>query len=204
MRMIILLLAVASIVAAEPKPLPREEFTLTDGRTLTGVYDEDAQTLTLDGGKMALALKPEQIKERKAKPIDTLAALNPEAPKPDAKTMTPEEKAAAVEAFKVAQKEEARRRELAEADKMERDADRLVQQAKDRRAQAERDAQAFRKRAQQEGGGASVKRIMSEPVSTRTGASNGAILGLMETAEKLEGQARELRAKAVEKRAAAP
>ncbi len=42
----------------------RETLTLTDGRTLVGYYDEDRQTMTLDGGKVTLRVPPETVQSR--------------------------------------------------------------------------------------------------------------------------------------------
>ncbi len=130
MRYLLLLMLALSLPAAEKKALPREDFTLTDGRNITGIYDEDRQRLTLDGGKMSLTITPDQIKERK--PVDPLAgtALADKPSGPDVKSMTPEQKAAAVAGFQKGQ----RQKEIAElirsAERDEKEAEKLSNQAK--------------------------------------------------------------------------
>jgi hypothetical protein len=95
------LAAILSLAAAEAKPLPREDFKLTDGRTFTGTYDEVTQTLALDGARASLKVAPEMIAERSpAKPFDVLGNEPAPADGVAVKSMTPEEKAAAQERFR--------------------------------------------------------------------------------------------------------
>lgn len=204
MRLPLMLLALCFLLPAEeakPKPLPREEFTLADGRKFVGTYNEDAESLILDGGKMSLKIAPEQIVARKAKPAEAVVA---EPAKVDAKTMTPEEKEAAMAGFRAGQAAAAKAKLLALADQEEREAESYDQKAKSRRDQAARDAEKFQIRCKQEGSNPGIGAILAGPVATKkTNATNGAILGIIDTAKMLEQKAKESRAAAIRLRAEA-
>ena len=200
MRTILLLaLALSLHAAAAPKT---ETFTLTDGRTLVGVYDEGAQTLTLAGGKASLQVRPDQIAERgpakvEAKPEESV----PERAAPQLTEAEKAERARKVgEAAKVAERD----KEIAEAAKAERDAAAYTQKAESRRDQARRDALMFQKRAHQEGHWWEVATILAQPLSVRrTSANNSAILALLVEAKKYDGLAADRLSAAATKRAKA-
>lgn len=80
MRIVLLLLAASLSFAAE---LPVEDFTLVDGRKLSGVYDSETQTLTLQGGVASLKIAADQI-------VDRAPAKVIEAPKAEATATTTE------------------------------------------------------------------------------------------------------------------
>ena len=197
MRTLILLALVLSLSAASAPPV--EDFKLTDGRMLTGVYDEDAQTLTIMGGKASLTVRPDQIVLRaptKSKP-PTLIDPAPDAPP----QMSEEEKTERFRKVGEAAQEADRQKELAEADKADRDAVDYLAKAASRRGQAWRDAVMFRKRALQEGRAWEVESILAHPISLpNTGVTNAAILALMAEGVTYDQLANERRAVAARKR----
>lgn len=75
MRLTLLLcLVLAAAAAAE-----REALTLTDGRTLVGVYDAEAGTVALDG-KAVVKVRTDQVKTRElapARPAPTVSVAQP-------------------------------------------------------------------------------------------------------------------------------
>ena len=197
MRTLILLALVLSLSAASAPPV--EDFKLTDGRMLTGVYDEDAQTLTIMGGKASLTVRPDQIVLRaptKSKP-PTLIDPAPDAPP----QMGEAEKAERFRRMGEAAKEADRQKELAEADKADREAADYLAKAASRRDQARRDAVMFQKRALQEGRWWEIEIILTQSVPLpNTSATNAAILGLMADGVKYDRLAEERRAVAARKR----
>ncbi len=192
MRYLILLSFMISLMAVEPI---REDFVLTDGRKLTGIYNEDKQLLTLDGGKMSLTIAPEQIATRKDH--DILADGDVKS----AKVMTPEEKAKAVEGYKAGQKEAALNALIVQADRADKESVQLLAKAKAWRDKAKVAAESFRKRALAEGDDWSVEAILRGGLVTqRTHANNGAIVGMMKDALRFEQESGEKKQLAKEKR----
>ncbi len=192
MRYLILAIITCSLCAADAKPLPRETLTLTDGRTITGTYNEEAQKLTLDGGKMSLTITPDQIKERK--PADPFAgtALADEPSGLDTKSMTAEEKSKAVAGFKEGKRLAALEALDAQASKLDHDAIILRDKAKAFRAKARVAADSYRTRSALEGENYDTEKILKDPLITRTThANNSAILGLMTDAARFEQEAKD-------------
>ncbi len=202
--LILILLALSALCAADAKPLPRETFTLTDGRTITGTYNEEAQKLTLDGGKMSLTIAPDQIKERK--PADPLAgsAIADDPAASDGKSMTAEEKAKAVAGFKEGRKQAAADVLDSYADRCDQDALDLIAKAKAWKQKANAGALTFRDRAALEGEPFDVEKILRDPLITRkTHANNNGILSLQSESVRFEKEAKDKQELAKAKRAEA-
>ena len=90
--LVLLATCVATAQAAEPKP---ERFTLKDGRSLIGTYDESSGVLTLVGPiKGAVTVKKDDITRREAVSAEALETPKPKV-KVAAKELTPAEKAQA-------------------------------------------------------------------------------------------------------------
>ncbi len=198
MRTLLLLAVMLSAYAAV-----QEDFILVDGRTLTGTYNEDTHQLTLRGGKMGLTVLPDEIKERA--PAKVVDVLNPDPTTPAAtKTMTADEKAAAVAGFKAGQKESARAALIAQADKADKEAGHLLAKAKAWKAKADTAAKSFRDRAALEGESWTVDIILQDRLLTKnTHANNFAILELMADIVRFKKDAADKTASAKAKRAEA-
>ncbi len=190
MKTLLLLMLCVAVQAAVS-----EDFTLTDGRTMTGTYDEDTHQLTLTGGKCSLAVLPEQIKDRA--PTKVTDVLNPD---PDApittKSMTPEEKAAALEGFNKKKQEDAAASLKMQIDRAEKEIDQLTEKAAAYRMKAKECAKSFTERAKAEHEYFTENDVMRNPTTTKKlGTSNASILKLLDDAKKLEQKARDLREK---------
>jgi hypothetical protein len=147
------LLLALTLAAAAPAAV--EQFTLADGRTFVGEYDDEAGQLhTLIAGKaVSLAVAKDQIAERAVwKPAKAAAVA---APAPAAekapKTMTPAEKAAAERNAAAERKEREADQLAADAAKAKRDAAGARADAERKVAEAKNHWRAFRKRAEAEG-----------------------------------------------------
>jgi hypothetical protein len=98
MRLPLLLCLILTAAAAAAD---REVLTLTDGRTLTGVYDADAGTIAMDG-KAVVKVRADQVKARELAPqpksaTAAMQAGEPAAPLPKAaKPAPPRETAATI------------------------------------------------------------------------------------------------------------
>lgn len=111
-----LLLALA-LYGSEPPPTTTwERFELTDGRVLVGEYNPITEVFTVEGGVATLSVPGALIKSR--------GPASPTAP--SAKKMTKEEKEAAMAALADRIAAAARARALADADKMDAEADALL------------------------------------------------------------------------------
>ncbi|MBA3588511.1 hypothetical protein [Methylibium sp.] len=210
MRFFILALVVGSLSAAQ------ETFTLDDGRTITGEYDDADQRLytTIAGKTQSLLIANDQIVERvpvgTKKPLAPLpangAAVAPpvigaapvaEAPKP----MTPEEKKAADAAYSLALLDRASDKLIAESEKATRDAASARKDSAHQIATARNHWRAFCKRAALEG-------VPCDPnvpsreliILPRTSGNNRATVESLLLADQRMAKAGELDALAARKR----
>lgn len=196
MRTFLALLLLTSIAAAE-----QEEFTLTDGRKFTGTYDKETQSLYIDpAGKMSLHITPDQIAERK--PVK-VADKAPE--KPEAESMTKEEKEVAMAKFRLAKADAANQELLRQADAKDKEAAECTKKANAATDKITESAKSFVARAKAEGKGYTVKEVMREKIALpKTNASNQAVLDLIDWKKGQEAKAIELRKEAEALRARVP
>jgi hypothetical protein len=138
---VVLLVACCALArAADPKP---ERFTLTDGRSLIGTYDESSGVLTLVGPiKGAVTVKKEDIARREAVAVEALEAPKPKA-KVAAKEATPAEKAQVDKTEQVQKARAALAKDKFDGDLLAKKIERNRQKIRDFRAQ-------FAKRADSE------------------------------------------------------
>lgn len=208
MRYVLLL---ALVLFAARAPAAVETFTLADGRTFVGEYDDElGQLHTTIGGKPAsLAVAKEAIVERAVyrprKAAQEAAKAAGDAPGQEAapKRMTPEEAAAAkLEAAHAAKLREAESLEGA-ARKADRDAAGARSDAARKQVEAERHWEAFKKRAKAEGHNVDRKPDEKLIVLPKTAGNNRATIEALARVKQLEAQAEELDALAERKRAEA-
>lgn len=205
MRHALLLCLLLAAAGADRAP---ELLTLTDGRVLTGVYDEAAGTVTLAGGKasVVLAVKPDQIASRKPVPAPAAATAGQPTADPAAppKAMTPEEKAAALKAFAGATKAHQAEQLEADAAKVDRDAADALADAAKMRTEADRLCLKFALAAKEEQVRMNKDEILATPTRLpKSGTSNASAIAAVAKADQLEKRAAELKTLAAKKRAEA-
>lgn len=168
-----------------------EEFILTDGRHLTGTYDTDSATLYLDAAKkMAIHITADQIVERKAVAVQE--------DKPDApESMTKEEKAKALNAYKRSQQDADKQKMLTDADKKDKEAEDCLKKADAAKEKIHICCESFQARAVAEHYGCSIDSIKEEKICLpKTNANNGDILALVAWEKKMRQQAKDCTAAA--------
>ncbi len=207
------LLTIASLMIAGALSAAVESFTLDDGRTFVGEYDEDAQRLytSVDGKPVSMLVAKDSITERvpyrqakakapaQAEPLpltpaaaDDAATPAPAAAAPAPKPMTKEELAAAEAAY-------ARGLKVKAADELEAEAKKARRQATEARSDSERKVKeakrhwaAFRKRALSEDVLVSGEPSPEVVILPKSGGNSSATAEALAEAERLAARAREL------------
>lgn len=219
MRTLLLSLLIALSAAGS------ESFTLPDGRTVEGWYDDSLGVVRVRGGEIVPVLPGDLVRAGAGKPAAAPAPIPAAPTKPDAttlrpasvtpaaaagpKAMTKEEKAEAERDFAYAEAIRAAKATAAAGDKAERDAANERKGEERQRDQAERNARKFAERALQEGISVSWLMVPLSDVYTRlivlprTAGNNRGTMEAWAKAEAAKAKAKEFDAAAAEKRAKA-